>query len=105
MPKPFQSYLSNASNKTNLVNYIFQQWEKILSEYLSSYQSVYLAKLHGTTDCLTKQHSKRIEFYCDHGETDTKIFAHIKFLSDKVQLKKVIIHSPDTYVDVMSLYC
>ena len=35
VPKSFQSYLSNASNKRNMVNYIFQQWKEILSEYLS----------------------------------------------------------------------
>ena len=32
--KPFQSYLSNGSNKTNLVNYIFQWWKEILQEHL-----------------------------------------------------------------------
>ena len=34
--KSFQSYLSNASSKTNMVNKIFQQWKEILSEHLSS---------------------------------------------------------------------
>ena len=34
--KSFQSYLSNASNKTNMVNNIFQLWKEILSEHLSS---------------------------------------------------------------------
>ena len=34
--KSFQSYLSNASSKTNMVNNIFQQWKEILSEHLSS---------------------------------------------------------------------
>ena len=31
--KSLQSYLSNGSNKTNLVNYIFQQWKEILPEH------------------------------------------------------------------------
>ena len=48
VPKSFQSYLSNASNKTNMVNYVFQQWKKILSE--------------------------KIKFYCDCEEVDTKMF-------------------------------
>ena len=48
VPKSFQSYLSNASNKTNMMNYVFQQWKKILSE--------------------------KIKFYCDCEEADTKMF-------------------------------
>ena len=35
VPKSFQNYLSNASNKTNMVNYTFQQWKEISSERLS----------------------------------------------------------------------
>ena len=50
IPNLFQSYLSNTSTKTNLVNYIFQWSKEILSEHLSSYQSVYLVNLDGTTD-------------------------------------------------------
>ena len=34
VPKSFQSYLSNASNKTNMVKYAFQLWKEILSEHL-----------------------------------------------------------------------
>ena len=37
-----------------MVNYVFQQWKEILSEHLSSYQSVYLENLDGTTDFVTK---------------------------------------------------
>ena len=55
MPKSFQSYLSNASNKMNMVKYVFQLWKEILSEHLSSYQSVYLANLDGMTDFVTKE--------------------------------------------------
>ena len=77
MPKSFQSYLSNASNKMNMVKYVFQLWKEILSEHLSSYQSVYLANLDGTTDFVTKECNKNIKFYCDHEKTDTKMFAYI----------------------------
>ena len=85
-----------------MVNYIFRQWKEILSEHLSS--SVYLANLDDTTDFVTKECSKKIEFYCDHEEADTKMFAFIKFLSNTVQLKRVVINSPDTDVAVISLY-
>ena len=87
-----------------MVNYVFQQWKEILPEHLSSYQSVYLANLDGTTDFVTKEYSKKIKFYCDHDEADTKMFTYIKFLSNTVQLKRVIIDSPDTDVAVISLY-
>lgn len=99
MSKSFQGYLNNASNKTNLVNYIFQQWKEILSEHISSYQSVYTANLYPTKEC-----SQRIEFYCDYEEAGTKIFSYIKFLSNTVQLKRVIIDSSDTDLTVISLY-
>ena len=75
VPKSFQSYLSN---ETNMVNYVFQQWKKILLE--------------------------KIQFYCDHEEADTKMFTKINFLSNTVQLKRVIIDSPETDVAVTSLY-
>ena len=39
---------------------------------------------------------KKIEFYCDHEEADTKMFAYFQLLSNTVQLKRVIINSPDT---------
>ena len=74
VPKSFQSYLSN---KTNMVNYVFQQWKKM---------------------------SEKIKFYCDHEEADTKMFTKINFLSNTVQLKRVIIDSPETDVAVISLY-
>ena len=55
MRKSFQSYLSNASSKMNMVTYVFQLRKEILSEHLSSYQSVYLANLDGMTDFVTKE--------------------------------------------------
>ena len=77
MPKSSQSYLSNATNKMNMVIYVFQLWKEILSEHLSSCQSVYLANLDGTTDFVIKECSKKIKFYCDDEKTDTKMFAYI----------------------------
>ena len=88
-----------------MVNHLFKQWKEILSEYLSWYQSVYLANLNGTTHFVTKDAAKKeIEFYCDHEEADTKVFAYVQFFSNTVQLKRVIINSPDTEVPVISLY-
>ena len=48
--------------------------------------------------------SEKIKFYCDHEEADTKMFTKINFLSNTVQLKRVIIDSPETDVAVTSLY-
>ena len=104
VPKSFQSYFGNASNKVNLVNYIFQHWKESLSGHLSSFQSVFLANLDGTTDCATSECCNRIEFYCNHEEADTKMFSYVKFLCDTAHLKQVIIDSPDTDVAVISLY-
>ena len=88
-----------------MVNHLFKQWKEILSEHLSWYQSVYLANLNGTTHFVTKDATKKeIEFYCDHEEADAKVFAYVQFFSNTVQLKRVIINSPDTEVPVISLY-
>ena len=90
--------------KTNMVSYIFQQSKEILSEHLSSYQLVYVANLDDTTNFVTNECSKKIEFYSDREEADTKMLAFIKFLSTAVQLKRVILDLPHTDVDVISLY-
>ena len=47
---------------------------------------------------------KKLNFYCDHEEADTKMFTKINFLSNTVQLKRVIIDSPETDVAVISLH-
>ena len=74
-----------------------------MSEHLNSYQSVYLANLDDTTDFLTMENSKKIEFYCDFEQADTKTFAYLNFLSNAVQLKRFIIDSEDIWVTLVSL--
>ena len=71
---------------------------------LVSSQTIYLANLDGATDRITSWSSKRIDFYCNHEEADTKIFAYIKFLCDNIRLNRIIIVSPDTDVTLISLY-
>ena len=41
------------------------------------------------------ENSKKIEFYCDFEQADTKTFAYLNFLSNAVQLKRFIIDSQD----------
>ena len=36
-----------------------------------------------------------IDFYCDHKEAYTKMFAYIKFLCDDVSLNRITTSSPD----------
>ena len=36
------------------------------------------------TDCVTSQSSERVHFYCNHEETDAKMFAYLKFLCDNI---------------------
>ena len=62
-----------------MVKYVFQPWKETLSEHLSSYQSVYLANLDGTTDFVTKECSKKIKFYCDHEKTDKNVRLYRSF--------------------------
>ena len=64
--------------------------EKTLPNTLTSSQTIYLANLDSATDRLISQSSERIDFYCDHGEADTKIFAYITLLCDNIRLSRVI---------------
>ena len=84
--------------------YVFQKYREILPKVLSPFQTNYLAYIDGAADRVTSQSSERIDFYCDHEEADTKMFAYIKFLCDNIHLSRVTIVSPDTDVAVISLY-
>ena len=67
---------------------------------LTSSQTIHLANLDGATDRLTSQGSERIEFYCNHEEADTKMFANIKFLCDNTRLSRVTVESHHLYMKV-----
>ena len=83
------------NNENNLVKIVFQKQRKTLPKALTSSQTIYLTNLDGATDRGTSQRSEKIDFYCDHEEADTKIFAYIKFFCDNFRLSKVTIVSPD----------
>ena len=74
-----------------------------MPQTLTSFQTN-LANLDGTTDHVKSQRSERIDFYRKYKEADTKMFAHVKFLGDKIRVNRVIIVWPDSYVAVISLY-
>ena len=63
----------------------------------------YLANLEGATYRITSQRSEGIDFYCNYEETDSQMFAYIKFLYDNICLNRIIF-SPDSDVTVISLY-
>ena len=72
------------------MKYLFQKWRETFSYVLMSSQTIDLANLDGTTDRVKDQTSERIDFYCDHEEADTKMFAYIKFFRDNIHLNRVI---------------
>ena len=51
-----------------------------------------------------KPSGERINFYCNHKEADTKIFAFIKFFCDNIRLNRVITVLSDSDVAVIFLY-
>ena len=75
-----------------------------MAKVLTSFQTIYLTNLDSATDRVTSQSSERVDFYCDHEEADTKMFAYIKFLCNNIRLRRVIIVSRDTDVAMISLY-
>ena len=87
-----------------LVKHVFQKWTETFPYVLTSSQTIYLANLNAATDCVTSPSSERIDFYSDHEEAATKLFAFIKFLCDNIRLNRIILVSPDTDVTVISLY-
>ena len=97
VPKSFQCYLGNSNRKSNLVKNLFLNGENASSE------TIYLANLDGTTDRVTSQSSERIHLYCDHGDTDIKMFAYVKLLCDNIPLNMVIIISPGSDVAVIKV--
>ena len=65
---------------------------------LTSSQTIYLSNLDNAADHVTSQSSEKIDFYCDHEEVDTKIFACIKFRCDNICLNRIIIVLPNVMV-------
>ena len=62
-----------------------------------------MTNLDGAADRVTRQSSERIDFYCNHKEPDTKMFAYIKFLCDNIHLNSHFFHQT-LMVAVISLY-
>ena len=87
-----------------MLKYFFEKWREIFPNVLTSSQTIYLENLDGAADCVRSQSSKRIDFYCNYEETNTKMFVYIKFVCHNICLDRVIIVSPDTDVAAMSLY-
>ena len=87
-----------------VVKYVFQKWRETLLHVLTYSQTIYLANLDSAVDHVTSQSSERIDFYRDHEEAYTKVFAYIKFFSDIIRMNRVIIVSPDTGIAGISLY-
>ena len=69
----------------------------------ASSETIYLANLDGTTDRVTSQSSERIHIYCDHEDTDIKMFAYFKLRCDNIPLNMVIIISPGSDVTVIKV--
>ena len=86
------------------MKYIFQKWRETFVYVLTSSQTIYLANLDSAIDRKTSQGSERTDFYWDHEEADTKMFAYIKFHYDNIRLNKIITVSPDTDITVISIY-
>ena len=70
---------------------------------LTFFETNYLANLDGATCRVTSQRSKRIDFYCNHEEADSKIIVYIRLLYDNTCLNKIIV-SPDCDAALIFLY-
>ena len=99
-PNSFQNYLGNSNIKTILVKKLFQKWTVTFPKFLTSFQTNYLANLDGAKYRLASQRSKRIDFYCNHEEADSTMFAYIKFFCNNICLDRSL-YSPVSDVAVI----
>ena len=74
-----------------------------MPKVLTSFQTNYVTNLDDASYRVTSQRSEKIDFYCNHEEADSKIFAYIKLLYDNICLNRIIV-SPGSDIAVISLY-
>ena len=104
LPKDLATYLSSSKNKTNLINYTYTKWESTMQEKLLPNQSIYLARLDGSTVRVTREETNTTELVSDHEEADSKMFVYCQYLTREYDLNQIVIHSPDTDVAVICCY-
>lgn len=106
VPSQWSKFLNNPVNKANLTNFLCERWNQTCTAILPIGKTVVLAG--GFRDplrvCkLTKGHSEPLdELQSDHEEADTRMILHALHASHDHD--RVVVHSPDTDVAVLSVY-
>ena len=111
-PHDWQSFMSNANNKTQLIKLLLEQWktEKYAAKLLN--RSIYYVCAENVYS-LTSENSTTVSLhpeerlFSDQEETDTRIILHCLDISRSLpQTCIIIIRSPDTDVLMLLLkYC
>lgn len=99
-PLQWQKFLSLGSNKTELVEFLFNSWKDLYSGPFDLFVA-HENKCH----LLSKHHSAAIEIQeldCDHEEADTRMFLHAQHAASTTN-QHVLIKSMDTDVYVLCL--
>ena len=85
----FKIILGIRTIKPTWRKHLFWKRRGTLQKVLTPLQTNYFANHDGAADCVTSQRSERIDFYCNHEEANSKMFANIKFLCDNIRLNQI----------------
>ncbi|PIK43779.1 hypothetical protein BSL78_19343 [Apostichopus japonicus] len=102
----WKKFLSNGSNKTALVEFLYREWSK--PEYAGKLKGIELVVTHGTkchsiksTDGINLTVNDVQELSSTHEEADTRLLLHAAHAAQTVPV--VVIRSPDTDVAVLAV--
>ena len=105
LPMNFKDYLSNLKNKSRFIEFFLQYTIDYLEGHIQRYQQVLVGQLNGSVWRIDVAGREEIEgLQCDHEEADSRMFVYSAYLNNLLDLRKLIIFSPDTDVAVISMY-
>ena len=103
-PKQFKKFLADGSNKENLIEFLYESWQKCEPQVLGHIVLViaHKDKCHSVSVEEAKVVMKEVcDLFSDHEEADTRILLHASHAAR--ENSTVVIKSPDTDVFMLSL--
>ncbi|XP_071817001.1 uncharacterized protein [Apostichopus japonicus] len=104
-PMQWKKYLANGQNKSELIQFLFDEWRK--PHFARKLQGIKLVVAHGekchslTSDGTQISSVEIPELFCNHEEADTRMFLHAEHAAK--DHPAVVIRSPDTDVAVLGV--
>ena len=104
--KPWKKFLSNGSNKENLVAFLLESWSKMDGRYLGGFQLYVTSgkqctRLISVEGAIAKEQVDQLS--CDHEEADTRLLLHAAHAATSGH-QHIVIKSPDTDVFILTIF-